>query len=157
MKCRKLYIGQDVEHEDWNYGLGSVYLAGPRNPKGKSWRLDLIKKLEDTQIPICLLIPETKNQLKGGFTKIPETERYQWQYMAMSVATTILFWYPSGCSDAQSYVEFGSWHKAERIFMGREDKNENSYLDWLLHKEQKLFPAEDTDQLVEMVSHWLKE
>lgn len=157
MKCRKIYIGQDLSQDDWNYGLGSVYLAGPRKPKGKSWRLDIIKKFEDTKIPMCLFVPETNNQLKGGFSKAHQFDRFKWQNFAMSVASVLVFWFPADCHDQQSYVEFGAWHKTERVFLGREDGNVNQYLDWLLYKEHKLYPASDMDQLVEMVAHWMKE
>ena len=157
MRCKKIYIGQEIEQEDWIYGSGSVYLAGPRNPKGKSWRLDFIKKLEDSGSAICVFVPESKNQLIGGFNKMPDVEKYKWQHLAISLASAIVFWYPAGIADSQSYVEFGSWHKVERIFLGREDPQSTQYLDWLLHHEQKLFPADNLDDLAEMVIHWLRE
>jgi hypothetical protein len=157
MKCKRIYIGQEITPEDWNYGIGSVYLAGPRNPKCKSWRVRFIQKIEQLGSPICLFIPESKNQLSGGSCKIHENNIFHWQHLAMSVASAILFWYPAGITNPQSYVEFGAWHKAERIFLGREDPESTKYLDWLLHKEQRLYPAENADQLVEMVGHWLRE
>jgi hypothetical protein len=157
MNCKKMYIGQELTHEDWDYGIGSVYLAGPRNPKGKSWRVDLIQKLEESGCPICIFVPESKNQLKGGFSKVHHFDRYQWQHMVISLASTIVFWFPSGCSDAQSYVEFGAWHKAERIFLGQEDRDENDYLDWLMYKKQNINCVNSMDKLIEMVTHWLKE
>lgn len=161
MKVKKVYLGQELNQEDWDYGIGSMYLAGPRNPKGHSWRLDLINKLEEQKSPISILVPETKAQLNGGESKLHSMKIYEWQHLAMSVASCILFWYPAGVVDAQSYVEFGAWHKSERIFLGREKVGQmigpNQYLDWLLHKEQKLYPAEDMDQLVQMAIHWIRE
>lgn len=157
MLCKKIYFGQELDPDIWNYGCGSIFLAGPRNKKGKSWRQAFIKKVEDSKMPVALLIPETHNQLKGGFNKVKTEDQFKWQHLAMSVASAIAFWYPAGVSSAQSYVEFGMWHKYERIFLGREKESDTKYLEWLLHKEQLLYPAEDMDQLVEMVLHWIKE
>ena len=157
MNYKKLYLGQEIEQEDWSFGLGSMYLAGPRNPKGKSWRLEFIEKVENIGTPVSFFIPETKSQLKGGFNKSYLDDVYDWQHMAISLASIIVFWYPVGVIDTQSYVEFGAWSKSERIFVGRENNHHNQYIDWLLHKEQKLFPAESMDELVDMVIHWLKE
>lgn len=154
---KRFYLGQDFMEEDWGYGLGSVYLGGSRNPKGKSWRLEIMKKFEETKTPMSFFIPETKNQLKGGFNKVPKETIFQWEHMAISVATVILFWYPSGSIKPQSCSEFGAWHKNERIFYGRESNTEYKYFDWLLYKEHKLYPAENIDQLVEMVTHWMRE
>jgi hypothetical protein len=168
MKCKKIYLGQKITQDDWDYGIGSIYLAGPRPPQGKSWRLDAIKKIEDTKSPTCILIPETKDQLKNGHNKQQLTKQFEWQRLAMSVASSILFWYPAKIADphwqhndhrtyiTQSYAEFGAWHKVERVFLGRENPG-SEYLDWLLLTEQKLYPAENLDQLVEMVIHWLRE
>jgi hypothetical protein len=54
-------------------------------------------------------------------------------------------------------VEFGAWHKAERIFLGQEDRDENDYLDWLMYKKQNINCVNSMDKLIEMVTHWLKE
>jgi len=155
MKCKKIYLGQKITQDDWDYGIGSIYIAGPRHPKGKSWRLDAIKKIENTKSPTCILIPETKDQLITGNCNRSLIKQFEWQRLAMSVASAIIFWYPDGLCNSQSYAEFGAWHKVERIFLGRERPDE--YLDWLLLTEQKLYPAENLDQLVEMVIHWLRE
>lgn len=157
MNCKKVYLGQEIENEEWSYGLGSVYLAGPRNPKGKSWRLDVISKLEESGTPMAIFIPETKSQLRGGFNKSPSHVIYDWQRFAMSMASAIIFWYPKDAYDAQSLVEFGLWHKSERIFLGREDPKKNEYLDWVLYKEQMLYPADTIDQVIEMYLHWVRE
>src|SRR5690606_11293305 len=106
---KRFYLGQDFMEEDWGYGLGSVYLGGSRNPKGKSWRLEIMKKFEETKTPMSFFIPETKNQLKGGFNKVPKETIFQWEHMAISVATVILFWYPSGSIKPQNCSEFGAW------------------------------------------------
>lgn len=157
MNCKKIYLGQEIESEDWSYGLGSVYLCGPRNPKGKSWRLDLISKLENSGTPMTIFIPETKNQLKGGFNKVDKNKVFDWQRSAMAISTAIIFWYPKGVFDDQSFAEFGLWHKSERIFLGREVGANTEYLEWLLYKEQLLYPADNLDQVTEMFLHWIKE
>jgi hypothetical protein len=157
MKCKKVYLGQELTPQEWSYGLGSVYLAGPRNQKESSWRLEAMQKLEGAGSPLSFLIPESRHQLKGGFNKTPLPERYKWQHLGMSVATCILWWFPADVIDAQSYVEFGAWSKAERNFLGREKAEGNEYLDWLLHKDHLLYPAENMDQLVQMVIHWIRE
>jgi hypothetical protein len=62
MNCKKVYIGQEITQEDWDYGIGSVYLAGPRNLKGKSWRIDLIQKIEISYANLLeLQFRKTKN------------------------------------------------------------------------------------------------
>lgn len=157
MNSRKLYLGQDIVSEDWNYGLGSVYLAGPRNSKDNSWRLDIISKLENSGTPMTIFIPETKNQLKGGLSKISKDKIFDWQQSAMAISTSILFWFPKDAYDDQSFAEFGHWHKSERIFLGREPGAQIEYLEWLFYKEQSLYPAESLDQIVEMFLHWVKE
>lgn len=157
MNCKKVYLGQEIENEEWNYGLGSVYLAGPRFPNGKSWRLDVISKLENSGTPMAIFIPETKSQLKNGFNKAPQDTIYSWQRMAMSMASAIIFWIPKDVIDNQSLVEFGLWHKSERIFLGRENPKQTEYLDWVLYKEQMLYPADNIDQLTEMLLHWMRE
>lgn len=154
MQTKKIYIGQELTQQDWDFGLGSVYLSGPRNVSKESWRVEVINKLENSGSNLCLLIPETKSQLKTG---ICSGSNFEWQKVAMSVASCILFWYPSGVQDAQGYAEFGAWHKSERVFMGRENAKGNEYLDWIWHQEQKLYPAESIDQLIEMVLHWIRE
>jgi len=156
MSCKKIYIGQELTQEDWDYGMGSVYLAGPRNPKGKSWRVDIIDKIEKATSGVCILIPETEDQLKGGLSNILPNDQFAWQHLAMSVASTILFWFPHGVFNAQSCVEFGAWHKSEKVFLGHEPYGAE-YMDWLLNKEQSLYPAESMDQLVSMAIHWIIE
>jgi hypothetical protein len=155
MNCRKLYLGQEIVSDDLHYGLGSVYLAGPKNPKGKSWRLDIISKLESSETPITIFIPETKNQLKSD--KFTKEISFNWQRSAMAIATSIIFWFPKGVYDDQSFAEFGLWHKSERIFLGREPGAQTEYLEWLFYKEQLLYPADNLDQVTEMFLHWIKE
>lgn len=158
MVCKKIYLGQELTQEDWDYGMGSIYLGGPRNYKGKSWRLDLIDKIESSVSNVCILIPETQNQLKGGANKMPPQEQFAWQQLAMSVASAILFWFPNGLFNIQSCVEFGAWHKSERVFLGHDGTFYGlEYMDWLLNKEQRLYPAESMDQLVSMAIHWIIE
>jgi len=157
MRCKKVYLGEEIDEQVWKYGLGSIYLAGPKNEKGKSWRSQMIKKIESEGVPVTIFIPETRTQLKGSKIKMDKTLQFSWKHTAISLASTIVFWYPSGNLDHQSYVEFGVWSRAERIFYGREDEAQNEYLDWLLYKQQLLYPAETMDQVVEMVIHWLKE
>lgn len=155
MNCKIIYLGQDVSSDDWNYGLGSVYLAGPRNKKGKSWRLDLISKLEKSNIPLAIFVPETEIQLNDNIYQ--KNNLYCWQHSTMAISTSIIFWYPKDIYDDQSFADFGLWHKSERIFLGREPGAQIEYLEWLFYKEQLLYPAETLDQIVEMCLHWIKE
>jgi hypothetical protein len=157
MNCKKIYLGQEIVSDNWNYGFGSVYLCGSRNPKRKSWRLDLISKLEDSGTPMTIFIPETKNQLNGGYNKESKNSVFDWQRSAMAMSTAIIFWYPKDVHDNQSCAEFGLWHKSERIFLGREPGAQTEYLEWLFYKEQLLYPADTLDQVAEMFLHWIKE
>ena len=157
MNCKKVYLGQEVESDDWNYGLGSVYLAGPRNSKGISWRLNLISKLQNSGTPMTIFIPETKNQLKYGYNNASKDSIFEWQRSTMAIASSIIFWFPKGFQDDQSFAEFRHWHKSETIFLGREIGANTEYLEWLFHKEQHLYPADTLDQISEMFLHWIKE
>jgi len=157
MTCKKVYIGQELKDEDLVYGIGSVYLGGPRNTKGKSWRLDFIKGFERAKADCVLFIPETYNQLKGGFNKNPAQDRYQWEHMTISVASVILFWYPADVIDVQSSAQFGSWYKSERTFCGTENPDHEQYIHWLYKKQHKMYPCGSPDELIDMVVRWMKE
>jgi hypothetical protein len=149
MTCKRYFIGSTLSQDDWNYGLGSIYLAGPT----KSWKFDFIKKVEKEIHNAAFLIPETENK-----KQLSDDEIFSWKKDAISVASIIVFWFPkNNISDIDSYVEFGYWCKSERVFYGREDNLSNKYLDWIFNKEQSLYPAETLDQLADMVIHWLRE
>ena len=157
MACKYIYLGQDWETEELNgFGIGSVYLAGPRNNEAlitpnKSWRLDLIKKISSSGLQLTFLIPEPKNRGQ----EIPAEKRFKWQQSAMAAATAVLFWFPLNEHDAQSLVEFGCWCKSERVFLGGDPSPEMEYLDWLLNTEQKIRATNSLDQLTERFVHWI--
>lgn len=154
MASKYIHLGQDWETEELNnFGLGSVYLAGPRNKTGKSWRQDLIKKIENSGLKLTFFIPEPKAQLRSG--DILPKERFDWQKSAIASASAILFWFPLNEYDAQSLVEFGCWCKSERVFLGGDPCPEIEYLDWLLYNEQKIHATNTLEQLTERFVHWI--
>ena len=154
MACKYIYLGQDWETEELNsFGIGSVYLAGPRNNPSKSWRLDLIKKISSCGLQMTFFVPEPKSQLRSG--DILAEERFKWQQSAMAAATAVLFWFPLNEHDAQSLVEFGCWFKSERVLLGGDPSPEIEYLDWLLYTEQKIRATNTLDQLAERFVHWI--
>jgi len=154
MACKYIYLGQDWSTSDLNsYGLGSIYLAGPINNPNNSWRLEFIKKISGLGLNVTFLIPDSKD-----VPRLPkddnQKDHFAWQKSAISAATAVVFWFPAGDLDPQSFVEFGAWCKSERIFLGG-DGHEIEYLDWLLHTEQKINAANTLDQLAERVVHWI--
>lgn len=151
MTCEKVYLGQELSHKYWDYGIGSVYLNAPL-----SCQQSLIRTLENTKSPICLIIPYTKQDVDKQNNKLQEPQ-YDWNSIAMSVSSAILFWIGSDTENVQRYIELGSWIKSEKVFVGIENSKKNDYLHWLWHKEQHLYPAETIDQLVNMAIHWLRE
>jgi len=74
MACKYIYIGQKWTSSDLKIGKGSIYLSGPRNRRGKSWRVDAINKIANA-VEATLLIPEGANQLKGGFCRVDKEEK----------------------------------------------------------------------------------
>lgn len=156
MASKYIYLGQDWEIEDLNTtGFGSVYLAGPRNPQKDSWRLDFIKKVEKKGLSLTYLIPETKEELNGGRCNIDYDDKIRWEDTSIACATAIVFWFPLKAGDMLSLVEFGNWYKSERVFLGGDPGEDLVYLDYLLHKEQKIHAVNTIDQLVERFIHWI--
>lgn len=149
MTCKNIYLGQDWTIEELNTsGFGSIYLAGPLNTNGKSWRNDFIKKIEKSGLQVTFLIPENKEKT------LSKEEMFAWQKSAISSASVIVFWFPNGETNIQSLVEFGAWYKSERVFLGGNGPDVE-YLDWAIHSEQKINASNTLDQLAERVVHWL--
>lgn len=158
MTSRYIYLGEDWETEDLNsLGLGPVYLAGPRNPQGKSWRCELISKIEKSGVSLSYLIPETRAQLEvTGLYRYPnDEEAVKWQQTSMGCATAILFWFPAEAFDPKSLVDFGCWAKCERVFLGGDQSNNLEYLDRVFYSEQKMHAVNTLDQLAERFVHWI--
>lgn len=157
MASKYIYLGQNWETEELNsFGIGSVYLAGPRNHQAKSWRLDLINKIESTGLSLTYLIPEAKGQLDAtGLCELTIEERRWWKQISIACTTAIIFWFPDNVCDSQSFVEFGCWCKSERVFLGGDPGEELNYLDWILHNEQKIHAVNTLDQLTERFVHWV--
>lgn len=161
MTSKCIYLCQDFVIEDLNVsGLGCIYLAGPRNKDGTSWRFDLIKKIEDLGLKVPFLIPEpSKNSQLANCPDVSNiitaSKCFKWQHSAMAMATAIAFWFPKDATPSpDSFVQFGMWCKSERVFLGIEDTNYN-YMDWLFHSEQKMTTSPTLDQLAERIVHWI--
>lgn len=156
MASEYIYLGQDWETSQLTkFGLGSVYLAGPRNSQRRSWRLDLIDKLEKTGVSLTYMIPETLEELNNKNLNIVKNS-LQWCRSAISCTSAILFWFPKGNLDTISLVDFGAWCKSERVFVGG-DADNLSYIDFVFHSEQKLNICKTQDELVERFISWILE
>ena len=158
MTKKTFFAGDIITPEDCSFGLGSIYLAGP----GYDWRDKLIDKINcDCSIfnhwPAINTGKKLINLNNKTTCKIPYTQTWQWEAMAMSMASVIVFWFPKNEIDEKSLVDFGIWSNSERVFLGIENKSEGSYPAHLLYQNHRLYPAETLDQLAEMVTHWMKE
>jgi hypothetical protein len=155
MTKKTFSVGQEITAEDCSFGLGSIYLAGP----GQNWKDEFIKKIDcDCTILNDSSYPRIPSQYQTNNIKfLPYTQIYQWESMAMSMASLIVFWFPENEVCEKSLVDFGIWANSERVFLGIENKKGDSYLAHLLYQNHRLYPAETLDQLVEMVTHWLNE
>jgi hypothetical protein len=156
MTIKYIELGDNWDLEDFlNFGLGSIYLAGPRNNLGKSWRSDFCNKIERLGVDVSIVSPEPRNYFET-FEETITPDMYLWRKKAIACATTIVFWWPKNTIDIISGIEFGSWYKEERVFVGCEELNNNSsYIDWLYHKEHLMHPAHSINELVENVVKWL--
>jgi hypothetical protein len=143
MTKKTFCVGQEITAEDCSFGLGSIYLVGTE----QKWKDEFIKKIGCN----CSIFNTCNTK------PIPYTQRYQWESMAMSMAGLIVFWFPENNVCEKDLIDFGIWSNSERVFLGIENKKENSYQTHLFYQNHRLYPAETLDQLAEMVTHWLKE
>jgi hypothetical protein len=149
-----IYVGQKWTAADVKVGNGSVYIGGPRNRKGKSWRVDFINKLAEIGITGSLFIPEGPGQLKGGFCRIDKDEKNKWQKFAAASASAIVFWFPSDASDDIGALDLKAWYKSDRVFIGKDPSNTTAIVDEI-SKEPNIIISDSLDGVVERVSVWL--
>lgn len=156
MTCKHIGLGDNWELEDFtNFGLGSIYLAGPRNHIGHSWRSDFFNKIERLGVDVTIVSPEPSIYY-DTFAETITPEMYLWRKKAIACVTTIVFWWPKNTIDMISGVEFGNWYKEERVFVGCEEITaSSSYIDWVYYKEHLMHPSKSINDLVENVVKWL--
>lgn len=137
------------------FGNGSVYLAGPRNRKGKSWRVDAVNKIAKAGLQCTIFIPESVGQLKGGFCRLDKEEKSKWQKFAIASATTVLFWYPPDASEDVGVADLKAWCKSERVFIGRDPENKTQVVEDLMQNDQNVVVVNSLDALVEKMAAWV--
>lgn len=128
MVCKNIYLGQKWTSADLKFGSGTVFLAGPRNNKGKSWRIDAINKIGASGIECTIFIPEGVGQLKGGFCRISREDQLRWQRFAVSASHHVLFWFPKEEAEDIGAIDIAAWAKSDRILVGKDPENTNEKL-----------------------------
>lgn len=156
MTCKYIYIGQKWTSSDLKFGKGSIYLAGPRNRKGKSWRIEAINKIASAGVEASLFIPESVNQLKGGFCRISKEEKSKWQKFAIASATSIIFWYPKDESEDVGATDLKAWCKSDKVFVGKDPENQSADMLSLLAGDTRVNISGTMDELVERLVNWLR-
>ena len=138
------------------YGSGSIFLAGPRNRKGKSWRIDAINKIALAGIEATLFIPESVSQLKGGFCRLSKEDKNKWQKFAIASATAIIFWYPKDGSEDVGAADLKAWCRSDKVFVGKDPENENSDMASLLAGNTKANISSSIDELIDRLVNKLR-
>jgi hypothetical protein len=152
MTCKNIYMGQKWSSADLKFGKGSIYLGGPRNRRGRSWRIDVINQLSNA-LDATLLIPETSAQLKGGASRSSaETDR--WQKFAIGSAAAIIFWYPKDAAEDSSVIDIGAWSTTNKVFFGKEPENQTATIITLAESNNVII-SDSLDGLIERLTGYL--
>jgi len=154
MACKYIYIGQKWTSSDLKIGKGSIYLSGPRNRRGKSWRVDAINKIANA-VEATLLIPEGANQLKGGFCRVDKEEKNRWQKFAIGSAAAIAFWYPKDAVDDLGPIDLEAWANSAKVFIGKDPQNQTPTITKLAETHPHVTISDSLEGLVERLTNWL--
>lgn len=133
-------------------GQKSIFLAGPtpRDQQTPSWRLKALTILDNLDFNGIVFVPEKSN----GQPKTDYIQQAEWEYVALHIATTIVFWIPRYLPDMPGFttnVEFGYWVKSGKVLYGRPDTAEKiKYLDWLYNKVTDQQPINELKELIEL-------
>lgn len=131
-------------------GEKSIFLAGP-TPRGEnitSWRTEACKKLEELGFDGIVYVPEYSTWKP----KEDYVDQAMWERIALTEATTILFWIPRKLPELPAFttnVEFGYWLHSNKVIYGRpDDASKIKYLDWLYELDYHKKPLNNLEQLL---------
>ncbi len=138
--------------EDVVKGEKSIFLAGPtpRNKDARSWRIEACNILENIGFDGLVYVPEYSNWKP----KESYVDQAMWERIALSEATTIVFWIPRHLPDMPAFttnVEFGYWLHTGKVVYGRPDNAEKiKYLDWLYELDYDNKPINNLQELLQL-------
>jgi hypothetical protein len=156
---RKIFVPVEAVQEDFEHGVGSIFLAGPtpRDAQTSSWRPEFIRTLAKHKVDCTALIPEQEN---GKWHNNYEAQ-CEWEYFHLHHATAIIVWVPRELEHMPTFttnVEFGYWLGSKKMFYGRpDDAPKTRYLDWMYKKEYCERPASSMDELIDKAVKYLQE
>lgn len=131
-------------------GEKSIFLAGPtpREENITSWRTEACKKLEELGFDGIVYVPEYSTWKP----KEDYVDQAMWERIALTEATTILFWIPRKLPELPAFttnVEFGYWLHSNKVIYGRpDDASKIKYLDWLYELDYHKKPLNNLEQLL---------
>ncbi len=138
--------------EDVVKGEKSIFLAGPtpRNKDARSWRVEACNILENIGFDGIVYVPE----YSSWKPKESYVDQAMWERIALSEATTIVFWIPRHLPDMPAFttnVEFGYWLHTGKVVYGRPDNAEKiKYLDWLYELDYDNKPINNLQELLQL-------
>ena len=133
-------------------GEKSIFLAGPtpRNKDTRSWRVEACNILENIGFDGIVYVPE----YSSWKPKESYVDQAMWERIALSEATTIVFWIPRHLPDMPAFttnVEFGYWLHTGKVVYGRPDNAEKiKYLDWLYELDYDNKPINNLQELLQL-------
>ena len=138
--------------EDVVKGEKSIFLAGPtpRNKDTSSWRIEACNILENMGFDGIVYVPE----YSSWKPKESYVDQAMWERIALSEATTIVFWIPRYLPDMPAFttnVEFGYWLHTGKVVYGRPNNAEKmKYLDWLYELDYNNKPINNLQELLQL-------
>ena len=142
----------NYQDEDVVKGEKSIFLAGPtpRNKDVRSWRVEACNILENIGFDGIVYVPE----YSSWKPKESYVDQAMWERIALSEATTIVFWIPRHLPDMPAFttnVEFGYWLHTGKVVYGRPDNAEKiKYLDWLYELDYDNKPINNLQELLQL-------
>ena len=127
-------------------------MAGPtpRNKDVRSWRVEACNILENIGFDGIVYVPE----YSSWKPKESYVDQAMWERIALSEATTIVFWIPRHLPDMPAFttnVEFGYWLHTGKVVYGRPDNAEKiKYLDWLYELDYDNKPINNLQELLQL-------
>lgn len=143
-----------INYSDENIikGEKSIFLAGP-TPRSKdviSWRIEACNILKNMGFDGIVYVPEYSSWKQ----KESYVDQAMWERIALTEATTIVFWIPRHLPDMPAFttnVEFGYWLHTGKVIYGRPDNAEKiKYLDWLYELDYDKKPINNLQKLLQL-------
>jgi len=111
----KVLSSKDAPTHSGDYGITSVFLAGPtyRLKDKASWRDIALTIFEEFDFEGEIYVPEP-------FAKNYDQQVY-WEAHHLEKASVILFWIPRDLKDLPGFttnIEFGEWMKSGKVVLG---------------------------------------